>query len=174
MRVKNTSSGRLMKSSEGLDCISFTSCSIRFTAGFFRLYLTSAILNKKKKKKPLRISKNSTPRLQDHSKRRLDAESDPKQRLIPNKDDRPKIKEDFFFEWMGRRLRGSNICNLVGQLAIKKDRSATSCLTDDGRIDGQDFELLEGVTCRSIAGCWRKLRASDWLEGLQSCCDCHH
>lgn len=38
-----TSSGRLMKSSEGLACISLTSCRIRFTAGFFRLYFSSAI-----------------------------------------------------------------------------------------------------------------------------------
>lgn len=32
-----------MKSSDGLDCISLSSCRIRFTAGFFRLYLSSAI-----------------------------------------------------------------------------------------------------------------------------------
>lgn len=38
-----TSRGRLIKSSEGLDCISLTSCRILFTAGFFRLYLSSAI-----------------------------------------------------------------------------------------------------------------------------------
>lgn len=42
-KVTVTSRGRLMKSSEGLDCISLTSCRIRFTAGFFRLYLSSAI-----------------------------------------------------------------------------------------------------------------------------------
>lgn len=30
-----------MKSSEGLDCISLTSWRIRFTAGFFRLYLSA-------------------------------------------------------------------------------------------------------------------------------------
>ena len=39
--INNTSRGKLMKSSEGFDCISFTSCRIRFTAGFFRLYLSA-------------------------------------------------------------------------------------------------------------------------------------
>lgn len=32
-----------MKSSDGFDCISLTSCRILFTAGFFKLYLSSAI-----------------------------------------------------------------------------------------------------------------------------------
>lgn len=32
-----------MKSSEGLDCISFTSCKILLTAEFFILYLSSAM-----------------------------------------------------------------------------------------------------------------------------------
>lgn len=34
-----------MKSSEGFACISLTSCKILFTAGFFRLYLSSAMLS---------------------------------------------------------------------------------------------------------------------------------
>lgn len=40
---QQTSRGRLMKSSEGLACISLTSWRILFTAGFFILYLSSAI-----------------------------------------------------------------------------------------------------------------------------------
>jgi len=39
-----TSRGRAMKSGEGLDCISLTSCRIRFTAGLLRLYLAVAAI----------------------------------------------------------------------------------------------------------------------------------
>lgn len=152
-----------MKSSDGLDCISFTSWSIRFTAGFFRLYFSAILIreifkkNKTKIKNPHRIRKNSIWRLQDPSKRRLDAESDPKQRLIqfPTKNiDQTQIGVgNFFFP--------PNIYReIVGQ------RSMTWFLADDGEIDGWDFVLLEGVMCRPIIGYGRSRKL---LIGWKDC-----